>query len=138
MQEDVTSPEFEQILRNDLDKPDEDDLDRVEKGFWPKVARIARKGAGKVPFLNDAVAMYFCAFDPATPLRVKAVLVAALAYFVLPADMIPDVLALVGFSDDAAVLMGALNLVGNHVSSEHKAKAREALLINASESGEDS
>src|SRR5690606_35619360 len=73
---------------------------RVKKRFWPVLKRAMRQ----VPFSRDLVAAYYCAFDPRTPMKVRGILLAALAYFVLPLDGIPDVLMLVGFSDDIAVL----------------------------------
>ena len=72
----------------------------VRAGFWVKVKRQA----AKLPFAEDLLAAYYCAFDRETPLQVRAVLLGALAYFVLPFDGIPDVLPVLGFTDDAAVL----------------------------------
>lgn len=95
----------------------------VRDGFWKKLLRLA----GKVPFADDAAAAYFCAVDPATPTRVKAILLGALAYFVLPVDAIPDFVAGLGFTDDAAVLAMALGLVARHVTPEHRARGRAAL-----------
>jgi uncharacterized membrane protein YkvA (DUF1232 family) len=100
-----------------------EDLRAVRDGFWPAVRRTARR----VPFVPDLVAAYYCAMDPATPFRVKATLLAALAYFVLPADLVPDLLPLIGFGDDAAVLMTALGMVAAHVTDAHRQQAREAL-----------
>ena len=99
----------------------------VRDGFWKMLLRLA----GKVPFADDAAAAYFCAVDPATPRNVKAVLLAALAYFLLPFDAIPDFIAGLGFTDDAAVLAMALSLVARHVTPEHRAKARVALNLPA-------
>ena len=101
----------------------ERDKERVDQGFWPKV----RRTLGQVPFLEEAVAAYYCARDPKTPFQVKAILFGALGYFVLPADVIPDVIALAGFTDDAAVLAAAIKAVMPHVKDEHHAKAREVL-----------
>jgi uncharacterized membrane protein YkvA (DUF1232 family) len=95
----------------------------VHSGFWKKLLTLA----GKVPFADDAAAAYFCAIDPATPTRVKGILLAALAYFVLPFDAIPDFVAGLGFTDDAAVVAMALSLVARHVTPAHRAKARAAL-----------
>ena len=95
----------------------------VRRDFWAKAKRVA----GKLPFTEDLVAAYFCAFDYATPLQVKAALIAALAYFVLPFDIVPDILPLVGYGDDAAVLVTALRMVAGHVRPEHREAARRAL-----------
>jgi uncharacterized membrane protein YkvA (DUF1232 family) len=99
------------------------EAERVQSEFWRKARRVA---AG-LPFAEDLLAAYYCAFDRATPLQVKASLMGALAYFVLPLDAMPDVLPLVGFTDDAAVLLAALRMVAGHVRPEHRDAARAAL-----------
>lgn len=99
------------------------DEDRVRRGFWRKT----RATAARIPFAEDAVAVYYAAFDRATPLKVRATLLAALAYFVLPVDAVPDIFPLIGFTDDAAVLMVALKLLSVHVKPDHYAAARAAL-----------
>lgn len=96
---------------------------RVRRGFWPKVKRVA----ARLPFAQDLLAAYYCAFDPQTPVQVKAALVGALAYFVLPIDAVPDLLPLLGFTDDALVLVTALRMVSGHIRDEHRDAAREAL-----------
>ena len=106
------------------------DKARVEKGFWTKV----RRTLGRVPFLEEAVAAYYCAIDSETPIQVKAVLMGALAYFVLPADMIPDIIAWLGFIDDAAVLTMAIRSVEPHIKERHRRQARETIAGNATES----
>lgn len=95
----------------------------VERSFWKKLLRVA----GQIPFTEELAAAYFCAVDPATPLRVKGTLFAALAYFVTPIDAIPDFVAGLGFTDDAAVLAAAIALVAKHLKPSHYAKARAAL-----------
>src|SRR5215467_16356867 len=80
---------------------------RVRRAFWPKFRRFA----ARLPFAEDLVAAYFCAFDRDTPRHVQVALVGALAYFVLPFDFIPDMLPFIGFTDDAAVLATAIRLV---------------------------
>jgi uncharacterized membrane protein YkvA (DUF1232 family) len=75
------------------------------------------------------VAAYYCAFDPETPLTARAVLIGAVAYFVLPIDAIPDFIAVFGFSDDAAVLAAAIATAGAHIKPMHRTAARDALLI---------
>ncbi len=99
------------------------DRGRVERGFWTKV----RRTLGRVPFVEGAVAAYFCAIDRDTPLQVKAILMGALAYFVIPTDMIPDFIAVLGFTDDAAVFYAALRMVAPHLKEPHRDRAREAL-----------
>ncbi len=95
----------------------------VRQGFWPKLARVL----AHVPFADTVVAAYYCAFDSATPLKVKGILLAALAYFIMPFDVIPDFILGLGFTDDMAVLVTAVNLIRNHMTSDHRDKARAAL-----------
>jgi uncharacterized membrane protein YkvA (DUF1232 family) len=83
--------------------------------------------AAHIPFAEDLLAAYYCAFDRDTPLPVKATLVGAIAYFVLPFDAIPDVLPVLGFTDDAAVLAAAIKLVASHIRPLHRDAARDAL-----------
>jgi uncharacterized membrane protein YkvA (DUF1232 family) len=96
---------------------------RVRRGFWVK----ARRMAARLPFAEDLLAAYYCAFDRDTPLQVKAALIGALAYFVLPADTLPDLMPMLGFADDAAVLATVLRLVANHIRPVHRDAARRAM-----------
>ncbi|MBN9070428.1 MAG: DUF1232 domain-containing protein [Rhizobiales bacterium] len=95
----------------------------VRRDFWRTVKCAARQ----VPFMDEVVAAYYCALDRKTPLRAKGILLAALAYFVMPADAIPDVLLGIGFTDDIAVLTAAISAVAAHVTPAHRAAARAAL-----------
>ncbi len=100
-----------------------DDERIVEQGIWRKV----RETLGRIPFTEDAVAAYYCAVDRATPLSVKAILMGARAYFIMPADVIPDFIAGLGYTDDAAVLIAAIKAIRDHLRPEHRDKARKFL-----------
>jgi uncharacterized membrane protein YkvA (DUF1232 family) len=99
------------------------DEERVSRDFWAKARRVAVR----LPFAEDLLAAYYCAFDRSTPLHVKASLLGALAYFVLPFDAIPDFLPVLGYTDDAAVLATAIRLVATHILPAHRDAARAAL-----------
>jgi uncharacterized membrane protein YkvA (DUF1232 family) len=101
----------------------ERDQARVKTGFWPKLKRVARR----VPFVDELLAAYYCTVDPKTPLQAKAILMGALAYFVLPIDVIPDFIAGFGFTDDATVLYAAIRSVSRYITDDHRTKARETL-----------
>lgn len=96
---------------------------RVRHGFWPKLARTA----AKIPFARDVVSVWYCARDSATPVAAKGMMLAALAYFVLPTDAIPDVLAGIGFTDDAAVIAGVIALLRGNLKDRHRDQAQAAL-----------
>ena len=95
----------------------------LRRDFWRKLKRLV----GRLPFAEDLLAAYYCAFDRQTPLKVKAALVGALAYFVLPTDVIPDFLPVIGYGDDAAVLAAAIKLVASHITLDHREAAGRAL-----------
>ena len=97
---------------------------QVRQGFWRK----ARQTLGQVPFTDQAVAAVYGATDSATPLRIAGVLFGALAYFILPFDTIPDFILGLGYTDDAALIVGAIALAQAHITEEHRAKARAWLL----------
>ena len=99
------------------------DRDSVRRRFWIKLKKVA---AG-LPFVEDLLAAYYCAFDKETPRHVQVTLLGALAYFILPFDFIPDMLPVLGLTDDAAVLATAIRLVANHITEDHRLAARAAL-----------
>jgi uncharacterized membrane protein YkvA (DUF1232 family) len=99
------------------------DEEGVGRDMWSTLRRVARK----VPFAQDIAAAWYCAVDPATPRRVKLILLAAVAYFVMPADSLPDILPFLGFTDDAAVIAAALASVSGAIKPAHHEKARAAL-----------
>ena len=106
---------------------DEDTQERRERSvrsrFWPTFRRAVRQ----IPFAREVVAAFYCALDPQTPARVRGILLAALAYFVMPFDVIPDIFAVVGFTDDAAVLAAAFAMVNGHIRPQHYEAADRAL-----------
>lgn len=95
----------------------------VRRNFWSKLKRVA----GRVPFVEDLVAAYYCAMDPATPMRVRGMLLAALAYFIMPLDVIPDIVTGLGFADDMALLTAVVGLVSANITPVHRAAAARAL-----------
>ena len=100
-----------------------EDRDTLRKRFWLKLKQVA----AKLPFLEDLLAAYYCAFDKQTPRHVQAALLGAIAYFILPFDFVPDMLPVLGYTDDAAVLATAIRLVASHITDDHREAARAAL-----------
>ncbi|KKJ76135.1 hypothetical protein WH95_15215 [Kiloniella litopenaei] len=118
-----------------LNKPDPKDAEPallaadekvVKKGFLKKLKKVALK----ITFSEKLLAAYFCATDRKTPLKAKAILMAALAYFVVPADLIPDFIIAFGFTDDISVLIAAINSVKKHITEQHVEKAQAWLDVN--------
>ncbi|WP_293853503.1 YkvA family protein [uncultured Alsobacter sp.] len=99
------------------------DEERLKGDFWTLLRKVGRK----LPFAEDVLAAFYCATDPTTERRVKLILLGAIGYFVLPVDIIPDVLPIIGFTDDAAVIATALSTVARAMKPEHRERARETL-----------
>ncbi|MBZ9656481.1 YkvA family protein [Phyllobacterium lublinensis] len=112
-----------EILEPGSDDKQRSREERVRARFWKTAGRAAKA----IPFLDEVIAGYFCALDPATPTRVRGILLASLAYFVLPLDFIPDIVLGLGFSDDVAVLMAALTAIRTNITPAHRAAAKKAL-----------
>ena len=112
--------------------PTERQQKRTKRKLIPKLLRVA----GRIPFADDLASSYYCAVDPETPLKVKMVLFAALGYFVLPVDAIPDVVTGLGFTDDATVLATALGIVGAHINDSHRIAARRLLGLPATKAAQ--
>ena len=96
-----------------------------EKTFWRKMKNSVKKAGEEIAVMG--IKSWLAMADSNTSVRHKAILGGALAYFVLPTDMVPDVLAGVGFTDDMAALTLAVNSVGNAITDEHEEQAREKL-----------
>ena len=99
------------------------DRESVRRRFWIKLKQVV----AKLPFAEDLLAAYYCAFDKQTPRHVQASLLGAIAYFILPFDFVPDMLPVLGFTDDAAILATAIRMVAGHITQEHHDAARAAL-----------
>jgi uncharacterized membrane protein YkvA (DUF1232 family) len=99
------------------------DPESVRKRFWRKLKQVS----ARLPFVEELLAAYYCAFDRQTPRHVQVALLGAIAYFVLPFDFVPDMLPVLGFTDDAAILATAIRMVASHITPEHREAARAAL-----------
>lgn len=96
-----------------------------DRSFWEKVKNFA-KSAGK-ELIQKALWLYYAAQRAETPAWAKATIYGALAYFVLPLDAIPDVVPVVGFSDDLAAIAAAITAVSMYITDDVKAQAKEKM-----------
>lgn len=96
-----------------------------EESFIDKVKKFAVKAGVKV--IYAALKLYYALKAEGTPAWAKSVIVGALGYFILPIDLVPDVLPVVGFTDDLAVLAAALIAVAVHITPAIKTQAKEKL-----------
>jgi len=91
------------------------------------VLKKARRLFGRLPFVRDVVASWYATLDPNTPTSAKMVLAAAIAYFVMPLDLIPDFIVGIGFTDDAAAIALAIKTLSGIVNRSHYNRADEVL-----------
>ena len=108
-----------------MNKPDNIEQYRgnySESGFWAKVKKVAKKAGVKVIYV--ALILYYELADPNVSPKEKAIIIGALGYFILPIDLIPDAIPVLGFSDDLAALMAAYSYVKVHLTPEVKLQAR--------------
>ncbi len=120
-------------MMNDIEKKEiknpvvkcEYEKDYSEDSFWVKVKSFAVKAGRNV--IGNALTLYYCMKDKDTPVWAKSVIVGALGYFISPLDAIPDIIPMIGFSDDLSVLAAALATVAVHIKEAHKIQARNAL-----------
>lgn len=96
---------------------------RLGADFFGLLKRVAKR----IPFAEDILAAWLCAKDPSTPRKVRLTLLAAIGYFVLPIDAIPDIMPFIGFTDDAAVLAAAIAAVASSIRPEHRDEAKRVL-----------
>jgi uncharacterized membrane protein YkvA (DUF1232 family) len=92
-----------------------------ETSFWDTVRKYATKIGREV--VEQALSMFYALQDPDTPAWAKSIMIGALAYLVSPVDAIPDIIPIVGLTDDAAIITGAIATVLVHIKPEHKANA---------------
>ena len=96
-----------------------------ESGFWNKVKKVALKAGAKVIYV--ALILYYELADPNVSPKEKAIIIGALGYFILPLDLIPDAIPVLGFSDDLAALVAAYGYVKGHLTPAVKLSARKKL-----------
>ncbi|MBI3736528.1 DUF1232 domain-containing protein [Candidatus Sumerlaeota bacterium] len=96
---------------------------RLREQFWPKFKRVA----SKIPGAADILALYFYMNSDIAPLQHKISVMATIAYFIIPLDLIPDYLGLIGYTDDLAVAMGLIKFIGADVMKPYRIYARKWL-----------
>ena len=89
--------------------------------LWVTLKKVAVSAGRKT--LLSALILFYCLRDRDTPAWAKSVIVGALGYLILPVDLIPDVIPVVGYADDWGVIVAALASVTAYIKDEHKAKA---------------
>ena len=106
---------FSQFENTDTPKKSREEVERdaryVEERLWEKLERVGKK----ISFANDILALYKYMTDHHVSWHRKAIVVAALVYFISPIDAIPDIAPLVGYMDDLGVITALLKYLGHEL-----------------------
>ncbi len=94
----------------------------TEEKFWDKLKKFAKKAGSSVVYA--VLLLYYTLQKPEVPKKTKAVIIGALGYFILPVDLIPDMMLGVGFTDDLGALGIALFQVAMYIDDDIKLKAK--------------
>lgn len=96
-----------------------------EHSLWEKLQRFASVAGQKV--IYPVLLLYYLMKDKNVDFKTKIILTAALGYFILPADMIPDILPFIGYTDDFGILIYTLIKVAKSINPDIREKARRKL-----------
>ena len=106
-------------MKNNYSNPQ----DYSDAKLWNKIAKCATKMGAKLVYY--VLILYYVMKEPGVPFRIKAEIAGALAYVILPVDLIPDFIPVVGFSDDMAALLCVIELVADMVTPDIEKKAMD-------------
>ncbi|CDO03639.1 hypothetical protein BN988_02157 [Oceanobacillus picturae] len=132
--EETNEIQIEEELVDDLkDEAEKFDIEVIsqheehfsEERFWKKVQKFSKKAGTSVVYA--VLLLYYTLQKPDVPMKVKATIVGALGYFILPLDVIPDFAIGAGYADDLSVVLFALIQVAIYVDDEVKLKAKNKL-----------
>jgi uncharacterized membrane protein YkvA (DUF1232 family) len=96
-----------------------------EEKFWTKLKKFAVKAGHSVVY--TALLLYYTLQKPELPMKARVTIIAALGYFILPFDLIPDLAVGVGYTDDLGALGVALIQVAMHIDDDVKKRAKAKL-----------
>ena len=113
--QDLKLDEFEELDFGGV-KETEDKIKYVENNLWGKLENVGKK----ISFAKDIVALFNYMRDPFVTWHRKAIVVAALIYFISPIDTIPDLAPLFGYLDDLGVITALLKFLGSELSSYYQ------------------
>lgn len=80
-----------------------------EEKFWIKIANVAKNAGIKVIYM--ALLLYYALDSTSLSVKDRALIIGALGYFILPLDLVSDLMPAIGFLDDAAILMAIIKLL---------------------------
>ena len=96
-----------------------------ESGLFSKITgSIKKAGLG---LIYKALQLFYVAQNPNVPMKIRAAIIAPLGYFISPIDLIPDIMPLVGFTDDTAVIAGAMLIAQFYINDDVRQRAKDTI-----------
>lgn len=96
-----------------------------EEGLFQKITGCVKKAG--LGLIYKALQLFYVAQNPNVPMKIRAAIIAPLGYFISPIDLIPDITPIIGFTDDAAVIAGAMAIAHLYINDEIKNKAKDRI-----------
>ena len=119
-----TEPKFDksQITEKELKKYEQHYND---SSFLDKVTKYGKLIG--ITALYKAVQLWFVLQKPDVPAGTKAVIMGALGYLIAPLDFLPDLLPVLGYTDDMVAITFALIKVQGYIDEEVERKSKKLL-----------
>ncbi|MBQ7704389.1 MAG: DUF1232 domain-containing protein [Selenomonadaceae bacterium] len=96
-----------------------------EQGLFDKITGSVKKAGLSV--IYKALQLFYVAKNPNVPMKIRAAIIAPLGYFISPVDLIPDLMPVVGFGDDAAVIALAMAAAHMYITEDVKQRAKDTI-----------
>ena len=113
-------------MANENIKVEKYEKDYSEEGFFDKITKYAQKIGGTL--VLEALELFYVAKKDEVPVKVKATIMGALGYLILPLDLIPDFTPVVGYTDDLTAIAASYAIAKMYVDDDVEAKARERFI----------
>lgn len=97
-----------------------------EDGLWNKITGNVKKVGANL--IYDVLQLFYVAKNPNVPMKIRAAMIAPLGYFISPVDLIPDLMPVVGYSDDAAVIAMAIGIAHFYITDEIRQQAQDKMV----------
>lgn len=93
-----------------------------EKGLSDKIKKVAKKAGAKVIYI--VLLLYKALISGDVSIADRATIIGVLGYFILPTDLVPDAIPILGFTDDLAALLWALKTISSNITPQMKVEAK--------------
>ena len=117
---DLNELDFGGKSKKEIKKEYEPKAEYVAENLWYKLEKVGKK----ISFAKDIMALFSYMQDSFVSWHRKAIVIAALIYFISPIDTIPDVAPLFGYLDDLGVITALLKFLGSELIPYYEAGYR--------------